>query len=172
MPFNLNSKTNPWSNFPEYSIGCFVGTSESDSDKFTDFLDKLDTQIETSIKNNISLFNGASDNFIYSKLYRDNKTYPKILNLNFKRDKDGNFTSFIFGENKEKLRLSDNNIEDYFKKGASFKCIIECTKLWTYDGKIGSSWSITQLKFIKNKQISHDTSSDTNTIYDSIMIED
>ena len=57
-----------------------------------------------------------------------------------------------------------------------FKTIIECNKIWYYNGRFGTTWNIKQLKFVNNIPIDENTTeNNTNTnnnIYQNIMILD
>jgi uncharacterized protein YbaP (TraB family) len=91
------------------------------------------------------------------------------MKLQLARDKNGNFESFIFNENKEKVKIDENNIDTILSKGKTFKTIIECVKVWYYNGKVGSIWKIVQLKFSEktfNKQDSEEE------LYTQLMILD
>jgi hypothetical protein len=92
------------------------------------------------------------------------------MKLQLPRDKNGNFESFIFDDQKEKIMLDSNNVSDIFSKGKVFKCIIECAKVWVYNGRIGSIWNVVQLKFTENKF--HQAIGNNSTeVYTQLMID-
>jgi len=129
------------------------------------------------------LFNVKDSNFVYNNILRQNGNYPKLVKFNLPRDKNGNFESFIFDINKEKIPVSENNIEEILSKGKVFRAIIECVKVWVYNGKVGSIWKVVQLKFsekeldnsVKNN-ITDTNFNDKNNIctnvYTQLMIDD
>lgn len=92
------------------------------------------------------------------------------------RDSKGNFESVIFDENKDKIIINEKSLEDVLCKGKIFKTIIECNKIWYYNGRFGTTWNIKQLKFVNNIPIDENTTdNNTNTnnnIYQNIMILD
>jgi hypothetical protein len=173
-PFGVKSLTKEWSNYAEYNIDCSLNQSTSETSViFRNGIEKLDKIIEKLVKENLNLFNSknetTNENFVYSPILRENSTYPKLMKLQLARDKNGNFESFIFNENKEKVKIDENNIDTILSKGKTFKTIIECVKVWYYNGKVGSIWKIVQLKFSEktfNKQDSEEE------LYTQLMILD
>ncbi|NBU34174.1 hypothetical protein EB118_04875 [bacterium] len=144
MPFSVNSNTKEWSNMTEYSIECSLDQSSSEqSVAFKTFLEKLDETVESLLKAHPDV----TTDFTYYKFFKDNGNYPKRMRLQLPRDKYGNFCSFVFDNNKNKIPISEDNLETVLCKGKVFKCIIECAKVYIYNGKAGSIWNITQLKF-------------------------
>lgn len=151
-PFGVKFVAKEWSNFTEYYIDCFLNNSKSDiSVNFKKSIENFDELIQKLVKENITLFNSktetANDHFSYSPILRENGSYPKLMRLQLTRDKNGNFESFLFDENKQKIPLKESNIENILCKGKVYKTIIECVKVWYYNGKVGSMWKIVQLKF-------------------------
>lgn len=159
MPFNLNKYKKQWTNMDEYSVDCYV-QDVACSEKLT----QLDEFIFDLSKKNAQLFNVPNLNDAsYSPMYRDNKTYPKLLKLYLPRDNNGNFTTQFFDEKSEKIIVDENNIETILTKKTMFKCIITCSKVWYYQNKIGSIWNIVQLKLVSNdKTNSSDNNSDNS----------
>lgn len=179
-PFGVKSSIKEWSNFTEYVLDCSLNqSSEDNAVNFKDFLDKLDKKIGELAKDNTELFKasrGFDPNFVYSPILRENGNYPKLLKMQLLRDKNGNFQSFVFDCNKEKIKLGENNIEEVLCKGKVFKCIIECSKVWFFNGRIGSTWSVVQLKF-NEKKVYENNNNDTNgnsvsNMYTNLMIMD
>ena len=180
LPFGVKSVNKEWNNFSEYSIDCSLNQSSSETSiVFRDTINDLDSVINELVKANLSMFNNknetATDSFVYSPMLRENKTYPKLMKLQLPRDKNGNFESFIFDETKHKIPINENNITEILHKGRTFKAIIECVKVWYYNGKVGSIWKVVQLKFAE-KTISDNTNTNTadnqETIYGKLMIDD
>lgn len=180
-PFGIKPVHKEWSNFTEYVLDCSLNQSASETSlSFKNSIDKLDVIIEKLVKENLSLFNtktntiNQSDEFVYMPLLRENNNYPKLIKLQFTRDKLGNFESFIFDEQKEKIPINENNIEDTVSKGKIFKTIIECVKVWCYNGKIGSIWKVVQLKFCEKERIRNEDNSlsPTQNIYNQLLIDD
>lgn len=179
-PFGVKSINKEWSNYAEYNVDCSLNQSNSETSIFfRNGIEKLDKIIEKLVKENTSLFDSknekCNDNFIYSPLLRENGSYPKLMRLQLSRDKNGNFESFIFDENKQKIKITENNIDEILSKGKCFKTIIECVKIWYYNGKVGSIWKIVQLKLSERtitKQDSEKEESSLKNIYNQIMILD
>jgi hypothetical protein len=180
-PFGVKFISKEWSNFTEYYIDCFLNNSKSDvSVNFKKSIENLDELIQKLVKENIGLFNSktetANDQFLYSPILRENGTYPKLMRLQLTRDKNGNFESFLFDENKQKIPLKESNIENVLCKGKIFKTIIECVKVWYYNGKVGSMWKIVQLKFsektITNEPQEQQQQQQQSAIYNQLMIID
>jgi hypothetical protein len=180
-PFGVKSINKEWSAFTEYNIDCNLNQStneKSSSMAFKNAIEKIDQIIKDLVKDNISLFNtkneNANEDFVYNQILRENGTYPKLMKLQLVRDKNGNFESFIFNENKEKIKIDEDNINEVLSKRKIFKCIIECAKIWYYNGKVGSIWNINQLKF-SNKALDMPEETNTNAndnIYNNLMILD
>lgn len=179
-PFGVKSINKEWSNYAEYNVDCSLNQSNSETSIFfRNGIEKLDKIIEKLVKENTSLFDSknekCNDNFIYSPLLRENGSYPKLMRLQLSRDKNGNFESFIFDENKQKIKITENNIDEILSKGKCFKTIIECVKIWYYNGKVGSIWKIVQLKLSERtitKQDSEKEEGSLKNIYNQIMILD
>lgn len=178
IPFGVKFTLKEWSSYAEYYMDCFLNNSTSEvSVNFRRSVENFDNVIRDLVKDNLSLFNSktetASDNFEYSPILRENGSFPKLMRLQFSRDRNGNFESFIFDENKQKIAINENNIETVLCKGKTFKTIIECVKVWYYNGKVGSIWRIVQLKF-SEKIISNEAEQqETGTnIYNQLMIDD
>ncbi len=176
-PFGVRSITKDWSTFPEYSIDCSLNQSSSESAvAFKTFLEELDTRLTTIVQENMHVFSSPKSNtdtntsFDYQPILRENGSYPKLLRLQLKRDKNGNFTSFVFDENKNNIKIDENNIEETLVKGKTFKAIIECSKVWLYNGKVGTIWNIDQMRFDKN--VVATTTEPQESPYNKLMIAD
>jgi hypothetical protein len=178
LPFGVKPIIKEWSNFTEYNIDCSLNQSSSETSiVFRDSIEKVDKIIQKLVKNNIEMFNNknetANENFTYQNILKENGNYPKLMKLQLTRDKNGNFESFIFNEKKEKVQIDEKNISDILPKGKTFKSIIECVKIWYFNGKVGSIWRVVQLKFSERESISsHDFNNDTVNVYNQLMIED
>ena len=79
--------------------------------------------------------------------------------------------------------LKEDNITELLCKGKMFKTIIECVKVWYYNGKVGSIWKVVQLKFCEREQPKIDDGSEedntskysstiVNKVYTQLMIDD
>jgi len=154
-PFGVKIYNNEYSSFTNCYIDCSLNQSESEiSIKHREQFEALDKKIIELIKESIHLFSSKNDiiyeddNF-YSPILRENKTYPKLIKISLPRDRNGNFDFVIFNENKEKIPIDDSNISDVLFRGILFKGIIECNKIWYYNGKFGSQWNLKQMKFEK-----------------------
>jgi hypothetical protein len=182
-PFGVKSVTKDWSLYKEYFIDNSLNNSTSQSAvSFRDFIDKLDNKIQQLCKDNVDIFttnkSTITDDFVYNPMLKENGNYPKLMKLQISRDKNGNFESVIFDENKNKIKLDESNIDSVLSRGKIYKCIIECSKIWAYNGRIGSIWNIVQLKFSdkynNNKtetEIETETETKDNNVYNTIMID-
>lgn len=180
-PFGVKPIIKEWSNFTEYNLDCSLNQSNSENSVlFRETIERLDTIIQKLVKDNLSLFNAKQDDFVYNNILRANGTYPKLIKFNLPRDKNGNFESFIFDINKEKIPISENNIEEILSKGKVFRAIIECVKVWVYNGKVGSIWKVVQLKFsekepdnnVKSNVVNTDNNNEKPNVYTQLMIND
>lgn len=175
-PFGVKSVTKDWANFSEFYVSCSLNDASSESAiKFKEFILQLDNKIRELVNENSNIFNNAkvtldASQCEYSPILKENGDYPKLMKLQFIRDKNGNFNSFIFDENKDKIKIDENNIEAILPRGKVFKCIIECSKIWYYNGKIGSIWNILQLRFAKNNEKTFNQVQ--NNTYSTLMIQD
>lgn len=176
-PFGVKSVTKEWSAFDEFSIDCSLNQAQTEGAvRFRDFITQLDTKIQELVKENASLFNSNSGNpgagFVYNTILRENGTYPKLMKLQLPRDKNGNFTSFVFDEQKNKIPINESNISDTLTRGKVFRCIIECSKIWSFGGKVGSIWNIVQLKFSDVKIVNSANNNVNPGVYNTLMISD
>lgn len=179
LPFGVKSVSKEWSNYSEYNMDCFLNNSTSSiSVTFRESIEKLDDIIKNLVKSNLELFNSknesANENFTYSPILRENGNYPKLMRLQLTRDRNGNFESVIFDENKKKIKIDEHNIDTVLSKGKNFKTIIECVKVWYYNGKVGSIWSIVQLKFSERSKVEMEPLEPItmNQVYNQLMIID
>lgn len=174
-PFGVKSINKEWSTFTEYNIDCSLNQANTDSASvFRNTIEKLDQVINNLVKENPDIFTTTkgdrlSNNFTYTPILRENGNYPKLMKLQFTRDKNGNFDSFVFDEKKEKIMIDESNITEILTKGKIFKCIIECSKVWFYNDKIGTIWNIVQLKLSENKMTQPRI---TESTYTNLMIDD
>jgi len=175
-PFGVKSSSKDWSKFDDYYLDCSLNQATSEQAvKFRDFVDTLDKKIIELVNKNKELFTIPSDTeFGYNSILRENKNYPKLMKLQFPRDKNGNFDCFIFNSDKSKIKIDESNIENVIVKGKIFKCIIQCSKLWFFKEKVGSMWNIVQLKMADVKLLNENVSSETNGThaYNSCMIDE
>lgn len=172
-PFGVRGVSKEWSVLTDYHIDCSLNQSASETSvAFKEFLEKLDEKILDLVHENEELFKCEEDitDCVYSSILRENGAYPKLMKLQLSRDKNGNFESFFFDETKCKIKVTEDNIEEVLTKGKNFKCIVECSKLWCYKGKIGSVWHIVQCKF--SKQHYKSPNHTEQSTYQTLMIDD
>lgn len=167
VPFGVKMFNNDYSSFTNCHIDCSLNQSESEiSVKHREQLEALDNKIIELIEESVDLF--SSKNSIhfqkesYSPILRENKTYPKLMKISLPRDKNGNFDFVVFNENKEKVPTNDSTISEVLCKGILFRGIIECNKIWYYNGKFGSQWNLVQMKFNKKVEQPRDTTTAVN----------
>lgn len=169
-PFGVKSVNKEWSNFTEYNVDCYMNQSSTENSQiFRKFLDDLDIKIQELIKSNGNIFDKGD--VAYNNIMRENGNYPKLIKLQFPRDKNGNFKSVLFDESTNKHQITEDNIDELIAKGRLFKCVISCSKVWTYSGKAGTIWDIVQLKFFDKPQ-NADAQQTPENIYNTMMIED
>jgi hypothetical protein len=180
-PFGAKSNQNSYSSFTNCHIDCSLNQSKSEASvKYRESIEALDRKIIELIQDNLNYFNTGNMTFqpedipnIYSPMLRENKTYPKLMKIALPRDSKGNFECVIFDENKEKVLIEENNLEEVVCKGKIFKGIIECGKIWYYNGRFGTTWNLKQLKFIESAQVDVDVEKeDRSQVYQNIMILD
>lgn len=131
----LNSVTKEWANFTEFSMDCNI---KDDEEMLVEFSNNLKQRI---IEENRSTYEEQS----YFSMVKENKNYPKLIKLVFPRDSQGNFETVVFDKEKNKIMITEDNIEDIFKRYLSMKCIIECSKVWSVNGKYGLIWNVVQI---------------------------
>lgn len=179
-PFGVKVYNNAYSQFTDCSIDCSI-QQQGNSEKTHELYKALQDKIEELIKNSLNLFNTkeAVTDVNVSPIFRENGNYPKLMKINFPRDKNGNFDFVLFDENKEKIKLNDNNIESILTKGKTFVGIIECGKIWYYNNKFGITWNLIQSRFSKKKDAQEPdetgqvTSQDSKHLYmQNLMIDD
>ena len=158
-PFGINGKSNDYSPFTNWTLDCSINQNPSIASlAYQDTINTIDKSVIDLIKTNNNLFNPKDtqniefeQNDFYSPILRQNKTYPKLMKLSFPRDRNGNILSILFDENGNKILLNDNNIEKLLSKGTIFKCIIEFSKFWCFQNRIGSTWNVLQLRLCSKK---------------------
>lgn len=177
-PFGVKSIMKDWATFSEYSIECSLNQSSSESAvAFRTFLEELDKRVSAMVQDNLEVFNNPKSNVQvpssvdYQPIMKENGNYPKRMRLQLSRDKNGNFTSFVFDENKNSIKIDEGNVSDILIKGKAFKAIIECSKVWLYNGKVGTIWNIDQLRFADSSKAKPVQSTD-QSVYSELMICD
>lgn len=163
-PFGVKVNNNDYSNFTNCHIDCSLSQMMTqNSINVAKALDALDNKITELIKIKSNLFKDIADvdlsadvSTYYSPFFRPNKNYPKLMKISLPRDKNGNFDFVLFDENKNKVPVDDSNIEETLCKGISFKGIIECSKVWYYRGKFGTTWNLVQSRFSPKNNINRD----------------
>jgi hypothetical protein len=151
IPFGIKQWENKYSDIPTYNVSCNV----SDPNTVKELV-SVDEYLEENINKNLS----------YSKLYRDNKDFPKLLTFQLPTDNYGNFMFAIFKEDSvTKIEPTLENIEDIFSKGKRLNCMISCNKLWENAEKCGSNWQLIQCKVFDDKETSaeHEETDDFET---------
>ncbi len=177
-PFGVKLNSNNYSPFSVCHIDCSLNQSQSEiSMKYRECLEKLDEKIIELIQENLTLFNTGNMNYksedipnIYSSILRENKTYPKLMKITLPRDSKGNFDCVIFDENKEKIPITEENVEEVLCKGKIFKVIMEVGRLWYFNNRFGITWHLKQLKFTETPIIMEDTNKNNSEIYGNLMI--
>lgn len=162
-PFGVKVNTNTYSNFTTCHLDCSLNQSNSETSvKYSKALEALDNRIIELIQEYEQLFNTDNDNInfndiksIYCPILKENKTYPKLMKISLPRDTKGNFDFVVFDETKNKITVDDSTIEQVLCKGKIYKGIIECSKIWYYKGKFGTTWNFKQLKFVENNVQPH-----------------
>lgn len=179
-PFGVSVNSSQYSSFTNCTVSCSLDHTTTVKQKQK--IEELDQKIVSLIKESIDLFpketmsmdlDNADTNTFYCPLLRGNSSYPKLMKLTLPRDKNGNFDFFVFGENKEKIPIEDSNIEEILSKAVCFRGIIECSKLWYYNGKIGSTWNVVQLR-LEKKTLKEETepTNKSSSVTCNIMLDD
>jgi hypothetical protein len=151
-PFGLNSNQSKFTPNLEYSITASVNASDTESAILTRTkLEALDKHIEDLVlskKEDMKI----DDDFCYTSFYKNSGNYPKLIKFNFVRDANGNFKTIVFDSNKQKIPITDSNIEEIFKRGTLFKAITINKKIWTFNSKVGTIWDLDQILLIDKKE--------------------
>lgn len=176
-PFGVKVNTNNYSSFTTCQIDCSLNQSGSESSmKYASGLEALDARIIELLKESESLFTVGNSVIteelvnIYNPILKPNKTYPKLIKIALPRDTKGNFEFVVFDKSgKSKVPITDSNIEDVLCKGIIFKGIIECAKIWYYNGRFGTTWNLKQMKFCEQNE---PRVSENSGVYQSLMIMD
>lgn len=174
-PFGVKVNPNNYSAFNNCHLDCSLNQNNSEvSVAYRNSLEKLDEKITELISNNTHLFNATNgfDTSMYSPVLRENKSYPKLMKISLPRDSKGNFTGVVFNEKKEKVQLNDNNISDTLPKGLVFKSILECGKVWYYNGRFGTTWNLVQLIFSETQPTNNSFLKVDDKLYESNMMLD
>ena len=180
MPFGVKVNQNSYSPFATCQLDCSLNQSKSEASlKYSESLEALDCKIIELIQESLHLFNTGdmtinSDDIpnAYSCILRENKTYPKLMKITLPRDSKGNFTCVIFDENKNKVFIEESTVDKVLCKGKIFKCIIECGKVWYYNGRFGTTWNLKQLKFMENTPDESLEKTDRSEVYQNSMLLD
>jgi hypothetical protein len=159
-PFGVKVNNSDYSHFTNCHLDSSLNQSNSAASlEIKQVFSSFDEKIVELIKESQSSFNPKDINDIdfdgddfYSPMFKGKSNYPKLMKISLPRDKNGNFDFVIFDENKQKVPITDSNIETVLSKGKVFKSIIECSKVWTYKGKIGTTWNLIQMRLTESKQ--------------------
>lgn len=179
-PFGVKVNQNSYSPFSTCHLDCSLNQSKSEASvKYRESLEALDRKIIELIQDSLHIFNTGNQTFsaddipnIYSPILRENKSYPKLMKITLPRDSKGNFECVIFNENKEKVVIDENSVEEVLCKGKVFKTIVECGKVWYYNGRFGTTWNLKQLKFMENTPVDTSDKVDRSQVYQNIMLLD
>jgi len=174
-PFGVKGKNSDYSPFTNWTIDCSVcKTNQFDTSL-------LDNKIIGLIKESPDLFNARHmddvdlNSDFFSPIFKNNKTWPKLMKISLPRDTKGNILSVVFNENTEKIPVTDTCIEKILCKGQIFKAIIEFSKFWIFQGRIGTTWNLVQMKLVKisNEQDPEDKEApDANMYTNKLMLDD
>jgi hypothetical protein len=94
--------------------------------------------------------------------------------LKLPRDTHGNFNFVVFDKDKNKVKVTEDNIEEVFCKKRLFQCIMQCEKIIDWNGSASVQWIITQAKYSEIPVVQQNTNeqdSKKTSIYDSCMID-
>jgi hypothetical protein len=155
-PFGVKSFSNNYSNISNYHLDCSVDNHKSvESQETISLFNNLDTKIMNLINENLDLFHVKNmTDCDYSKFLKDPKgDYPGLLKIQLPRDSKGNFETVVFNHDKEKMPIDESNIQSVFTKGTTFKSIIECSRLWHFNGKFGASFMFKQIKLVPKEPV-------------------
>ena len=150
-PFGVKGKNSDYSPFTNWTIDC----STSNPNQFD--TSALDQRIIELIKESSNLFNPRHMDEIdlnsdfFSPIFKQNKSWPKLMKISLPRDSKGNILTVVFNEETEKIPVTDSCIEKILSKKQVFKAIIEFSKFWIFQGRIGITWNLIQLKLIKSE---------------------
>jgi hypothetical protein len=141
-PFGVKVNNSDYSSFTNCHLDCSLHNSNSkEALEVDEALAKFDTRVAELLE----VFD--SNLGTLASTLKPNKDYPKLMKFSLPRDRNGNFTCVVFDENKEKVKLDDNSLESTLTKGLVFKGIIECGKVWNFNGRTGITWNVIQLRF-------------------------
>lgn len=148
-PFGVKVYTNNYSQYTDCSVS--VSCNDVNSMKY---YEALDNRIQELITENLEYFNTKEpiEEVKLAHLFRPNKDWPKLAKINIPRDRNGNLESVLFDQEKNKIRINDFNIETVMAKQKTFSGIIECTKVWFYNGGFGTTWNLKQARFFDQQK--------------------
>jgi hypothetical protein len=138
LPFGASCWENKRTDFDDYSVQCYVNKSE----QFESYCQELSDKIESLCAD--SLFDSSS---VFTPMLKQNKDFPQLLKINLPRDRYGNFDFVVFDQDSNKVMITEDNVNEIFCKKRTFKCIMECARIWEFNGKIGSVWNAVQVKY-------------------------
>ena len=185
-PFGVRVNNNDYSHFTNCHLDSSLNQSKSAASvAIQEIFFGLDEKIVELVRDNKNLFSfkdGSNVDFdgddFYSPIFKGKSEYPLLMKIALPREKNGNFDFVIFDENKQKVPVNDSNIEKVLSKGKVFKSIIECSKIWTYKGKIGTTWNLVQMRMVPNNEKrdadpAEETSVASKNIYNqNLMLDD
>ncbi len=142
MPFDLKMFENSYSNFPTCSVSCQDKSSEK---QFETFFETFDARMRELLK-----ASGVEGD--YSPSFKANGDYAKLFKISLSRNNNGVFDFVIFDKDKNKIQPDDENIYTHISKGKYFKAIIYASKVWVYNGNIGVTWNMEQIRLFGQGQ--------------------
>lgn len=169
LPFGLKETPNNYSQLPSLSLDCSIDNSCIDNQIYFENLDEYLSNFLAENKHYLDInMNNDELKKNYFPILKENKSYPKLLKINLPRDNNGNLDFVLFDSNKERITINNSNITEILTKGKTFKAIIECSRVWFFQNKIGTTWILKQLRFCDKKI----DPIDNNIINDSILLDD
>lgn len=184
-PFGVNSSSKEWMKFTEYSVSASIDSEDPQKESFEAFSDAMDARVKDLVKNSFDSFNTKTkhvfdnpesvDAFKVCSVLKENGGYPKLMKMTLTRNQQtGVFTTALFDTAKTRIKMSDSDINDVITRGKAFKAIVQCDKVWVFNGMIGVTWTISQLKFcdrIQSTLKDTDESSGTPEVYTQLLID-
>lgn len=135
-PFDSNVNTFTWMKHKQWSLTCNIISGD-----FKIFLKNMSNKIKYLLEQEQLL----DSSYEYRDLYTQKGQYMS-LRLNLKRKSDGKFLSNVFSPEREIITFNDVDVKNLFTK-KYIKTIIECEKIYLYNGKCGSVWCLDQGRF-------------------------
>lgn len=166
-PFGVKMYNNSYSSFTDCSIDVSI-SDQAVSIDLDPYFDAFTARVQALVTESVHYFSTKEPilDIVVSPVFRANKDYPKLMKITMSRDKNGNFDCVLFDQEKNKVILDDSNIETVLSKGKIFAGIIECGKVWYYNGKFGMTWNLMQARFGNAKTVIQ-----VDPVYSQCMID-